>query len=57
MCHAPLHHAVPRRAALCAQDTLLTAERLTTVFMTALDANGWTIKKVVVEAERRRARW
>ncbi|KXZ46824.1 hypothetical protein GPECTOR_40g558 [Gonium pectorale] len=39
------------------QESLAAAERLTTVFMSALEAHGWTIAKVVVEAQRRRARW
>eukprot|EP00198_Chlamydomonas_reinhardtii_P006247 XP_001695583.1 predicted protein [Chlamydomonas reinhardtii] len=39
------------------QESLKAAERLTTIFMAALEANGWTISKVVVEAQRRRARW
>jgi hypothetical protein len=39
------------------QDTLQTAERLTSPFMRSLDAAGWRIEKIVVEAEKRRARW
>jgi hypothetical protein len=43
---------------LCAtQDTLQTAERLTSPFMRSLDAAGWRLEKVVVEAEKRRAHW
>ncbi|GFR42027.1 hypothetical protein Agub_g2844 [Astrephomene gubernaculifera] len=39
------------------QESLAAAERLTTIFMSALEASGWTICKVVVEAQRRRAKW
>ncbi|KAF5829533.1 hypothetical protein DUNSADRAFT_15951 [Dunaliella salina] len=39
------------------QDTLQTAERLTTPFMAALESSGWQLGKIVVEANRRRARW
>ncbi|GIL58857.1 hypothetical protein Vafri_13826 [Volvox africanus] len=39
------------------QESLAAAERLTTIFMSTIEANGWTVAKVVVEAQRRRARW
>ncbi|EFJ48789.1 hypothetical protein VOLCADRAFT_104618 [Volvox carteri f. nagariensis] len=39
------------------QESLAAAERLTTIFMSTIEANGWTVAKVVVEARRRRARW
>lgn len=39
------------------QESLAAAERLTTVFMATLESHGWTTSKVVVEAQRRRARW
>jgi len=38
-------------------DTLLTAEKLTPLFMKALSRQGWLTEKIVVEAHRRRARW
>eukprot|EP00201_Polytomella_parva_P000109 CAMPEP_0175039222 /NCGR_PEP_ID=MMETSP0052_2-20121109/421_1 /TAXON_ID=51329 ORGANISM="Polytomella parva, Strain SAG 63-3" /NCGR_SAMPLE_ID=MMETSP0052_2 /ASSEMBLY_ACC=CAM_ASM_000194 /LENGTH=654 /DNA_ID=CAMNT_0016300965 /DNA_START=642 /DNA_END=2606 /DNA_ORIENTATION=+ len=37
--------------------SLATAERLTSVFMISLRHHGWSLAKVVVEAERRRAKW
>lgn len=39
------------------QETLQTAERLTSPFMRSLEGAGWKIEKIVVEAERARARW
>eukprot|EP00798_Chlamydomonas_sp_ICE-L_P028269 gene28268-31374_t len=39
------------------QDTLLTAERLTAPFMTAISSRGWKTEKIVVEAEKRRGSW
>ncbi|KAG2495233.1 hypothetical protein HYH03_006507 [Edaphochlamys debaryana] len=39
------------------QESLVAAERLTTIFMSSLEAHGWTVAKVVVEARRRRAKW
>ncbi|KAF6259213.1 vitamin B6 photo-protection and homoeostasis-domain-containing protein [Scenedesmus sp. NREL 46B-D3] len=38
-------------------DTLLAAENLTPPFMRALARQGWQTEKIVVEANRRRARW
>ncbi|MEW5306639.1 MAG: hypothetical protein WDW36_009093 [Sanguina aurantia] len=39
------------------QESLLTSERLTTIFMAALSAAGWRMERVVVEANRFRATW
>lgn len=38
-------------------DTLLASENLTPPFMRALARQGWQTEKIVVEANRRRARW
>ncbi|KAJ9516766.1 hypothetical protein QJQ45_027174, partial [Haematococcus lacustris] len=57
--HAVLRERCGRcgRVVLRLQDTLQTAERLTGPFMRSLEASGWRIEKIVVEAEKRRARW
>jgi hypothetical protein len=38
-------------------DSLLTAEKLTGPFWSALARRGWLMDKIVVEPHRRRARW
>jgi hypothetical protein len=42
---------------LVLHDTLLASKRLAPSFMRALERQGWTTDKIVVEAHRRRARW
>lgn len=39
------------------QDTLQAAERMTSPFMRTMEAAGWRLEKIVVEADRRRAEW
>ncbi|GLC60268.1 hypothetical protein PLESTB_001592600 [Pleodorina starrii] len=53
--HVVLHERADPRDMV--QESLAAAERLTTIFMSTIEANGWTVAKVVVEAQRRRARW